>query len=103
MGADGRVHESKLFTKRTIFSGWDVFRSQMPLQTIINPCLVNDLLLSLTTMAEESGKGYYERWEFLNAYSGCMLGNPAISVLADAYAKGICWDILPIRWVFPKL
>lgn len=90
MGADGRVHESKLFTKRTIFSGWDVFRSQMPLQTIINPCLVNDLLLSLTTMAEESGKGYYERWEFLNAYSGCMLGNPAISVLADAYAKGIC-------------
>ena len=38
--------------KRTIFSGWDVFRSQMPLQTIINPVLVNDLLKSLTTMAE---------------------------------------------------
>jgi hypothetical protein len=28
------------FKKRTIFSGWDVFRSQMPLQTIINPALV---------------------------------------------------------------
>ena len=41
-------------------------------------------------MAEESGREYYERWELLNAYSGCMLGNPAISVLADAYAKGIC-------------
>jgi predicted alpha-1,2-mannosidase len=40
-------------------------------------------------MAEESGREYYERWEFLNAYTGCMLGNPAISVLADAYAKGI--------------
>lgn len=62
----------------------------MPLQTIINPSLVNDLLWSLTTMAEESGNGYYERWEFLNAYSGCMLGNPAIAVLADAYAKDIC-------------
>lgn len=90
IGADGKVHESDSFTKRTIFSGWDVFRSQMPLQTIINPRLVNDMLLSLTTMAEESGRGYYERWELLNAYSGCMLGNPAISVLADAYVKGIC-------------
>lgn len=90
MGADGKVHYSDKFMKRTIFSGWDVFRSQMPLQTIINPTLVDDLLHSLTTMAEESGRHYYERWEFMNSYSGCMLGNPAISVLADAYAKGIC-------------
>ena len=57
MGADGKAHKSDTFTKRTIFSGWDVFRSQMPLQTIINPVLVNDLLKSLTTMAEESGRG----------------------------------------------
>ena len=89
VGADGRTHQTSSFTRRTIFSGWDVFRSQMPLQTIINPVLVNDLLASLTAMAEESGREYYERWEFLNAYSGCMVGNPAISVLADAYAKGI--------------
>jgi len=72
-----------------VFSGWDVFRSQMPLQTIINPELVDDLLASLTTMAQESGREYFERWEIVNAYSGCMLGNPALSVLADAYAKGI--------------
>lgn len=90
IGADGKAHTSKAFTKRTIFSGWDVFRSQMPLQTIIHPELVNDVLASLTSMADESGQHYYERWEFLNAYSGCMIGNPAISVLADAYAKGIC-------------
>ena len=86
--ADG-IHKSKAFHKRTVFSGWDVFRSQFPLQTIINPGMVNDLLNSLITLAEDSGKGYFERWEMLNAYSGCMLGNPALSVLADAYAKGI--------------
>lgn len=88
-GGDGKIHQSSDFTKRTIFSGWDVFRSQMPLQTIINPQLINDLLNSLITLADESGNSYFERWELLNAYSGCMLGNPAISVLADAYAKGI--------------
>lgn len=90
VGGDRKIYKTdSTFTKRTIFSGWDVFRSQFPLQTIINPRLVSDQLNSLITMAEQSGREYYERWEFLNSYSGCMLGNPALSVLADAYVKGI--------------
>lgn len=89
MGADKQVHVTDRFAKRTIFSGWDVFRSQMPLQTIINPALINDQINSLVEIADQSGNGYLERWELLNAYSGCMLGNPAISVLCDAYSKGI--------------
>jgi predicted alpha-1,2-mannosidase len=88
-GGDGKIHETKSFTKRTIFSGWDVFRSQFPLQTIINPTLVNDMINSLVELADQTGKNYLERWEFLNAYSGCMIGNPAVSVIVDAYNKGI--------------
>ncbi|MDR0844630.1 MAG: GH92 family glycosyl hydrolase [Tannerella sp.] len=88
-GPGNRVHQSTNFRKRTVFSGWDVFRSQFPLQTIINRQLVNDQINSLTTLAEQSGKDYLERWEFFNAYTGCMVGNPAASVLADAYIKGI--------------
>ncbi|MEQ9440852.1 MAG: GH92 family glycosyl hydrolase [Cyclobacteriaceae bacterium] len=89
IGGDGKVHQSDAFTKRTVFSGWDVFRSQFPLQTIINPVLVNDMINSLVTLADQTDKEYLERWELLNAYSGCMLGNPAVSVIADAYTKGI--------------
>lgn len=90
VGGDYKIHgPDPSFTKRTIFSGWDVFRSQIPLQEIINPGIVNDIVGSLVTMAEESGKEYLERWEFLNAYSGCMVGNPAPIVIADAYTKGI--------------
>ncbi len=90
VGGDKAVYASDgTFTKRTIFSGWDVFRSQFPLQTIINPRLVSDQLNSLITLAEQSGREYYERWEIVNSYSGCMIGNPALSVLADAYIKGI--------------
>lgn len=89
MGGDDKVHSSSKFTKRSIFSGWDVFRSQFPLQTIINPVVVNDMINSLVTLAEESQNDYLERWEFLNAYSGCMVGNPAIVVINDAYQKGI--------------
>jgi len=89
-GGDGAVHQGDgTWTKRTIFSGWDVFRSQMPLQCFINPRVVSDLINSLITMADESGRGYFERWELMNAYSNCMLGNPALPVIADAWSKGI--------------
>ena len=100
VGGDRSIYETYSFQKRTIFSGWDVFRSEMPLLTIIRPDVINDILNSLLHLAKESGKNYLERWEFLNAYSGCMIGNPAISVLVDAYMKGIrdydvelAWDI----------
>lgn len=89
MGADKKVHSTKDFVYRTIFSGWDVFRSQFPLQTLIHPSLVNDEVNSLLQMAGLSGRGYLPRWEMLNSYSGCMLGNPAVSVVVDAYEKGI--------------
>lgn len=88
-GADGKIHRAEGFQYRSIFSGWDVFRSQFPLQTIINPEVVNDEVNSLIQLAELSGRNYYPRWEILNAYSGCMLGNPAVSVVVDAYSKGI--------------
>lgn len=89
IGGDGKVSKTDGFVYRTIFSGWDVFRSQFPLQTIINPSLVNDEINSLISLAEKSGRFYYPRWEIMNSYSGCMIGNPAVSVLADAYMKGI--------------
>lgn len=90
MAADGMVRkDSGKYSRRTVFSGWDVFRSQFPLQTIINPGLVSDEINSLINLADESGRKYFERWELLNAYSGCMIGNPALPVIADAYIKGI--------------
>ena len=88
-GADHQVHQSGQFTYRTIFSGWDVFRSQYPLLTIIRPDVVNDTVNSLMQQAELSGRGCLARWEILGVESGCMIGDPAVSVFADAYLKGI--------------
>ncbi|HTI98475.1 MAG TPA: GH92 family glycosyl hydrolase [Dongiaceae bacterium] len=88
-GADGKVHRAADFTYRTIFSGWDVFRSEYPLLTIIRPDVVNDTVNSLLQQAELSGNGYLARWEIVAAESGCMIGDPAVSVFTDAYLKGI--------------
>lgn len=88
-GADGKVHQTAHFTYRTIFSGWDVFRAEYPLLTIIRPDVVNDTVNSLMQQAELSGDGYLARWEILGTESGCMIGDPAVSVFTDAYLKGI--------------
>jgi len=57
--------------------------------TILQPELINDEINTLVELAERSGRGYLERWEIMNAYSGCMDGDPGISIILDAYAKGI--------------
>jgi predicted alpha-1,2-mannosidase len=89
VGADRKIHQTGNFTYRTTFSGWDVFRSQYPLLTIIRPDVVNDTVNSLMQQAELSGNGYLARWEFVGVESGCMIGDPAVSVFADAYLRGI--------------
>lgn len=88
-GADNKPHQARDFTYRTVFSGWDVFRSEFPLLTLIAPQVVNDEVGSLVELADQSGRKYFERWELLNAYTACMLGHPAVCVLGEAYLKGI--------------
>ena len=88
-GADGKVHQSGDFTYRTIFSGWDVFRSEYPLLAIVRPDVFNDSVNSLMEQAELSGDSYLPRWEIVGAESGCMVGDPAVSVFAEAYLSGI--------------
>ena len=67
MGADEKIHAAVGYVPRTIFSGWDVFRGEFPLMTLLNTKLVSDQINSLVTLAETSGKGYLERWEIMNA------------------------------------
>jgi predicted alpha-1,2-mannosidase len=88
-GADGKAHRADGFTYRTIFSGWDVFRSLYPLLTLIRPDVVNDTVNYLAEQAELSGNGYLGRWEIVAVESGCMIGDPAVSVSAEAYRAGI--------------
>lgn len=51
--------------------------------------MVNDEINTMLQLAEISGREYLPQWEIVNSYSACMLGNPAVSVVVDAYEKGI--------------
>jgi len=75
-------------TQRTMFSGWDVYRSEFPLLTILRPDVVNDEVNSLLQIAQEKNSSF-PRWELMGIDSGCMVGDPGLIVVADAYVKGI--------------
>ncbi|MBQ5592439.1 MAG: GH92 family glycosyl hydrolase [Clostridia bacterium] len=88
MAADGNIRTDTDYIQRTVFSGWDVYRSEFPLLTLIAPETVNDEVNSLISLAEARNSSY-PRWEVLGINSDCMVGDPAIIVIADAYIKGI--------------
>lgn len=77
------------FTFRTIFSGWDVFRSAFPLYSIVRPDVVRDEIRSLMEISEMNGGTLFPRWEIVGIESGCMVGDPGSNVLSDASMKGL--------------
>ena len=85
---DGTVSKAD-YVHRTVFSGWDVYRSEFPLLSIIRPDMIKDEVNSLLRIAEQ-GKSSFPRWELVGINAGCMVGDPGLIVVADAYTKGIC-------------
>ncbi len=77
------------FTFRTVFSGWDVFRSAFPLFSLVRPEVVRDEINSLMEISEMNDGAMFPRWEIAGIESGCMVGDPGANVLCDAYVKGI--------------
>ena len=88
-GGDHKPHHSDAFVNRTLFSGWDGYRSEYPLLTLVAPSVVNDQINSMVDLAESNGTRYYDRWEIMGCYTGCMTGNPEVVVINDAWQKGI--------------
>ena len=91
--ADGRYTiggkiKSSDYVHRTMFSGWDVYRSEFPLLTLISPQTVCDTVQSLINIALEKNSSF-PRWELMGSDSGCMVGDPGLLVMADAYCKGL--------------
>ena len=76
------------YTHRTMFSGWDVYRSEFPLLTLLSPKTVSDEVKSLLYLALSKNTSF-PRWELMGIDSGCMVGDSGTLVMADAYLKGI--------------
>jgi len=88
-GMDGEVHNlsSGQNAQYANFSGWDVYRSQVQLITLIDPKVGSDFAQSLLNQADQYG-GEWDRWTHLTGPTGVMNGDPSAPAVAAVYAFG---------------
>jgi putative alpha-1,2-mannosidase len=98
LGHDKKVHnlrpnpKSKIQNPKsaehyTIFSLWDTFRAAHPLYTIIDERRTVDFINTFLRQYEQGGR--LPVWELAGNETDTMIGYHAVSVIADAMAKGI--------------
>ncbi|MEU7786931.1 GH92 family glycosyl hydrolase [Amycolatopsis sp. NPDC049159] len=87
IGFDGRIHKAdKGHAMYTNFSGWDIYRSEVPLLATIDPKETSDIVRSMMAYAEQGGS--WDRWTVANDYTGVMNGDPYHIIVSSAYAFG---------------
>ena len=68
------------------FSCWDTYRAAHPFYTIMVPERVDGMVNSLVEQAEV--QGFLPIWGLWGKENFCMIGNHAVSIVAEAYHKG---------------
>jgi len=86
-GMDNALYTTKGFTYYSVFSLWDTFRSLHPLLTIIDRKRTLDFIKTFLEMYKQTGR--LPVWELSSNETDCMIGYHAVSVITDAYLKGI--------------
>jgi predicted alpha-1,2-mannosidase len=87
VGMDGRVHVVRAHLEYTNISGWDVYRSEIPLLALLYPQRVSDIVRSLLNDAAQS-HGWLPKWPLARVTPGVMDGDSADPIIAGAYAFG---------------
>ncbi len=86
-GMDRQTHFANGFTNYTVFSLWDTYRALHPLFTIVQRGRTLDFVKTLVEKYKQNGE--LPMWELAANDTRCMIGYHAVSVIADAYLKGI--------------
>lgn len=89
LGMDGKSHRVGALQKAqySTFSGWDVYRSQLQLLTLLAPDVAGDIAQSLLNQANQNG-GEWDRWTHNAGITHVMNGDPAAPAIADILAFG---------------
>jgi predicted alpha-1,2-mannosidase len=86
IGMDGTVHDAGNRTQYADLSGWDVYRTQIPLLAMLMPRRASDVVASM--LADAAQSGCLPRWSYANGQSMTMVGDPADAIVASAAAFG---------------
>lgn len=85
-GQDGKVHRAAGRHQYSDISGWDVYRSQIQLVSLLQPKRASDIAQSLVAMAEQGG--CLPRWPYATQNANIMTGDPSAVIIATSHALG---------------
>ena len=85
-GFDGRTHTAVGYTQYANFSGWDIYRSEVPLLAMIAAPETSAMMRSL--LADDAQGDRLPKWAFTDVETGEINGDSADPILAEAYAFG---------------
>ena len=83
---DGAIGRAVGYRRFTNISGWDIYRTQIPLLALIEPRVADDLVRSMIAGSAESGS--LAKWEYAGTETGTMVGDPAAPIIAGVDAFG---------------
>ena len=88
-GRDRAIHElnPEAWQNYTVFSLWDTYRTTHPLFTLIQQERTNQFAATFLRQFDQGGD--LPVWELAGNETECMIGYHSVSVLTDAYNKGI--------------
>lgn len=88
IGFDDKIHHAEVgHLVYANYSGWDIYRSEMPLLALIVPERVADMCQSIVLMYQQGG--WIDRWPHINRYTNVMAGSPLTVIMANAWVDGI--------------
>lgn len=88
LGEDGQVHTvvAPQQVQYANYSGWDIYRSEIQLVSLLAPQQTSDMVASM--LNDDAQSGQLPKWDEDDAETYIMVGDPADSIIADAYAFG---------------
>ena len=93
MGCDFKVHQGADYETLTTWSLWDTYRAAHPLATLILPDRMRDYAKTMMAIYNEWGE--LPVWHLVSNDTYCMVGEPAVQVLADMILKDMETGIDP--------
>ena len=92
-GADDKVRFGIHYGEMSL---WDTYRASHPFYTLAFPERVEGFVESMVAQSQQ--QGYLPIWPLRGQETDCMIGNPAVSVIADAYLKGFRGFEIETAW-----
>jgi putative alpha-1,2-mannosidase len=87
LGFDNQVHRLPPGrVQYANYSGWDIYRSEVPLLAVVAPEQTSQMMSSL--LNDQAQGGWLPKWGFADDYTDVMNGDAADPILAEAYAFG---------------